>query len=163
MKENRKQGTQASGKNKFMSMFKLVEDGKLKSTYLLYAFSISFVFLVVYVVSYMLLLKPLDQWLTGRMSTFAINCIESILPALLGTVLCMLPQAVAKNKRLIPGAYVFLLIYAVALLGGILLIPDAQERSTFLTVYAMSIPAPVLLGNVCAFASLAWFDKKNRA
>jgi hypothetical protein len=146
----------------FMSVFELFEDGKMKSTFLLYAFCMSLLYIGIYFFAYMFLLKPIDSLLAGHgMSTLAINCIESAVPALAGTVICILPQFWTKNKRIIPGAFAFILLYAILALVAVLTVTDAEERHLFLNIFTLFIPVPVILGFVCSFASLAWFDKNR--
>lgn len=149
----------------FWEMFKLSRDGRLKSTFLLYAFALSFVYVAVYLVAYILLLEPIDSLLPAEMPRTLVNLIESVLPALVATGLCMLPFHTIQDKRIVPGAFAFVLLYALAVLIAIpFSFEDAGDRASFLRLYALFVPVPVLMG--CLASALAYvraMRKRRRA
>ena len=61
----------------------LTEEGKPKSTTLIYSFSLSLLFIVVLLVSYWLLLEPLENAFEGN-SVLLRNIMEYSVPALVG-------------------------------------------------------------------------------
>lgn len=139
--------------DKFWGMFLFTENGKIKSTLIVYSFSLSILFLAVYLLAFMLLIDPLEQLMVNMLAApvWLTNLVEGLVPALVGTALCCSLFFVFKDKRLVPVAYVWLCLYALILLIGMLVQLAMQDWSGFLQLYALCIPIPVLLGGVLSY------------
>lgn len=139
--------------DKFWGMFLFTENGKIKSTLIVYSFSLSLLFLAVYFLAFMLLIDPLHGLMEGTLGApvWAINLVEGLVPALLGTALCCSLFFVFKDKRLVPATYVWLCLYALILLIGMLVQLSLQDWSGFLQLYVLVIPVPVVLGQVVSY------------
>lgn len=146
MESNSDSKTKQKSKNgsKFWSMFSLTENGHLKSTTLMYAFAFSFLFVGIYAVMSFVLLGPLDTALKGKFSVQIINILESVIPAVVSTGLCMLFYLIVQNRKLIPIAFMLIFAYAIGILL-IILFSEESDRS-LLDIYFMFVPAPVLIG-----------------
>lgn len=135
----------------FWDFFRVAKDGKLKSTVIVYTFSMSIVFLAVYAAAYWLLTDPIEAWLSAR-SPLVRNLAESILPALVGTVPCCAVFYIAKNKSFVLYTYLWLVLYALAALVTMLvLLEDGESRLFFMSFFLLIVPAPVLLGTAAAY------------
>ena len=99
----------------FWSAFQMTENGKVKSTLLLYSFCLCWVYIAVYVACFAFLLDPLESLLSGA-PTALVCLVEALVPALVGTVICMLPWPLFQEKRLIPVSYIWMLLLAAACL-----------------------------------------------
>lgn len=132
----------------FWGAFQMVENGKVKSTLLLYSFCLCWVFIAVYGVLDFLLLGPLDG-LTAGLPVFAVNLIEALVPSAIGAAVCSLTWFLSRTeKRLLPAAYLWLLLLALACLVT-LLIYSSGERELQLMIlqfFAMLALPPLVLG-----------------
>lgn len=140
-------------------MFSLMENGHLKSTLLMYSFALSFVFLAIYVLMYFLLLQPLDALLAGHAETGIINLIESFVPSLLASLVCLLSFLIVREKKIIPIAFVFILIYALGILF-LILFGEGSDGS-LLHIFALFVPIPVLLGCVSSVGTYLLYVRKK--
>ena len=122
-------------------VFTLVEHGKLKSTLLLYSFSMAFLILALYAAAFLLLLRPLDGLVSGRMSAPMASWIEGLVPSLLGTGLCVLLQTRIREKRMMPLGFVWLWLMVLPTLAVLLWMLAPEDRA----VYLASIAAPMAL------------------
>lgn len=101
-------------KHSFWELFTMVENGKLKSTFMLYSFALALLFLAVYAAAFVLLvdvvhqfISPVSPWLSGVM--------ECLIPAFVSAVAAFLCQKVARDKRLAAAAYVWLAVALIAI------------------------------------------------
>ena len=128
----------------------LDENGRPKSATFLYAFLLSLAYIGVYVAAYLLLLDPLHAAFSG-FSTFWQNVLEYLIPALAGSVPCVLLIFAfrGENKRLVPCAYLFMAGILVLILLGELLLIDWSDARTEYTLFWMLLGLPLLLSVVC--------------
>lgn len=141
----RTQQVAAEKKHTFWDMFTLVENGKIKSTFLLYAFALSFVFLAAYGLSFVLLIDPIEHLFAG-VSPLLAGVLECILPSVLGTAICLLCQRAARNKALAPAAFAFL-VFAFLVLGGLTLcVLEIGEYGFFFTLFIQLAVVPLTMG-----------------
>jgi len=143
-------------KHSFWDMFTMVENGKLKSTFLMYSFALSFVFLAAYAAAFILLVDPIHGllapgglWLAGIM--------ECLIPALVGAAFSVLCQKIARDKRLAPAAYLWLALYSLVTLVIVLTAFDRADWSLLLSLLIQVIPLPLILGGGWTF----WIAKKH--
>ena len=99
----------------FWSAFQMTENGKVKSTLLLYSFCLCWVFIAVYASSFVLLLDPLDALVSGAPKV-VVYLVEALVPALVGTVVCALSWPLYKDKRLMLAAFIWIFLLAIACL-----------------------------------------------
>ena len=132
--------------DRFWGAFLFTENGKPKSSLMVYTFSLSFVFLAAYVLCYegaiRLLSVPLEtlpSWLS--------NLTISLCASAAGAALCCLPHLFFRDKRLVFGGHLWLLLYAVAVLVTMLiLLRGTDGTSAFLTVFGWFGAIPVAVG-----------------
>ena len=131
----------------FWSAFQMTENGRVKSTLMLYSFCLSWVYMAIYGVTFFLLLGPLDALLTGAPS-LAVMILESLIPAIVGSVICMLPWPLLKDKRIIPASYtwIFLLTMACLIAMLIMMSDEPEARMLFVQFFIQAVPAPILVG-----------------
>ncbi len=153
-------GRDRSKKKSFWELFTLTENGHLKSTALMYAFALSFLYIGIYVLAYMLLLGPLNVVLAPRFSVGVVNFLESVLPSLLATAVCMVPFFFIREKRIVPMAYAFILLYAVVVL--IVILMGAEKDDPLLSVYLLFVPAPAIIGCTVSAVSYILYARRSR-
>ena len=143
----------------------LDENGKPKSATFLYAFLLALLFAGVYVAAYLLLLDPLHEAFSG-IPTFLQNVLQYLVPALIGSVPCVLLIFLfrGENKRLVPCAYLFLAIMLVLIMLAELLLIDWSDAKTEYTLFWMLLGLPLLLSVVCGGvpAFLLWCHIRNK-
>lgn len=132
----------------FWSAFQMTENGKVKSTLLLYSFCLCWVFLAVYGLAYAFLTVPLHN-LTSGGPTAVENLVGALVPAVLGTAVCSLTWFLSKTeKRLMPAAYIWLFVLALACLITLLILLRGEGEAQLLVLqfFGMFVLTPVLLG-----------------
>ena len=136
---------------RLMEAFSLVENGRLKSTLLLYSFALAFVFLAIYAAAYLLLLAPLNSLMDGWMPVPMINWLEGLVPAALGTGVCLLMQLRLREGRLVPAAYVWLALMVLPTLLILLSMLEPVDRLTYLSIAAPMALLPLAMGMASSF------------
>ena len=131
----------------FWSAFQMTENGRVKSTLLLYSFCLCWVFIAVYAASFVFLLDPLDALVSGAPGIVA-HVVEAVVPALVGAVVCALPWPIIKDKRIIPASYTWIFLLSMACLIAMLVMmkDEPEARNLFLQFFVQAVPAPILLG-----------------
>ncbi len=131
----------------FWSAFQMTENGKVKSTLMLYSFCLCWVFIAVYAAAFFLLLDPLDALVSGAPG-IVVHVVEAVVPALVGAVVCALPWPLLKEKRILPASYTWMFLLSMACLIAMLVMmkDEPEARGLFLQFFVQAVPAPVLLG-----------------
>lgn len=142
----------ANKANSFWDAFLMTENGKVKSTLLIYSLFISFLYLAVYFAAFIFLLEPLHG-ITQGASFAVVRLVESLVPAVAGTAVCGCTWLAFTDKRLMPAAYGWLAAMAATCLITMLVLfgDDSGARMLFLEFFAMSVPAPLVLGGGLSF------------
>lgn len=148
-------------RRRFWDIFLLTENGKLKSSFLVYAFSLSLLFLVFYFLAYGLLLGPIEALVKDTLPVPWINLIESVVPAVVSTASCLLFFLISRDKRLVPAAFLFLFLYALFLLIAVSLALRPEDRSDFMQLYSMFVPVPLFFGCGSSIAIYLKYRKKQ--
>lgn len=164
LKQEERDRERAGKAERFWQAFQLTENGRVKSTLLLYSFFLSMVFLAVYFAAYLFLLEPLHT-VVGGAPTAVVHLVEALVPAVAGTAVCALTWLLPlEERRLMPAAYLWLLALALACLAAMLLMMqgDAQAQLLFLEFFVLSVPAPILLGGVLS-AFLYQREQRHRS
>ena len=147
----------------------LTEDGRPKSTVLLYSFALGFVFVAIYVLVFVFLTVPLsklfrdDQPTTWIVYIFGFpltwkSLIESVILGLLGSAVCCGLSLLIKERAIPAGAYIWLTVYLVIMLIAMIFIakdPDAESYNfqpevyrLFLFYIVLYVPAGLLSGTI---------------
>lgn len=146
----------------FWDMFRFTKDGKPKSSVIVNTFSLSILFLVIYAVAYFYLIDVIHNWLIES-PVWVTATAESIIPGIVGTIICMLFALLIKNKRLIFLAYCWLAFFAVIVLVMmvIMLWKETDAFILFLNFFALFVPVPLLFGGGISFLWMKDYQKKN--
>jgi hypothetical protein len=134
--------------DRFWGMFQLTENGRPKSTLLLYSFCLCWVFLAIYGIAFALLIDPLDSLLSGA-PVLVVNLVEALVPTVVSTAICSLSWFLSRTeKRLMPAAYLWMFVLALACLITLLILLRGEQgtQALVLQFFAMFILGPVLLG-----------------
>ncbi|NLA53572.1 MAG: hypothetical protein GX858_04350 [Clostridiales bacterium] len=146
--QNTKFPVQESRADRFWSMFLFTKNGRVKNPLIIYSFSISIVLLLIYGLSFWFLVDPIHH-LLGETSALTASLMESIVPPLASCALVCLMQKVSGNKRFIPAAHIWLLLYAMlTLVLMLVLLENVQDEKAFLSLFLKITAIPVLLGNL---------------
>ena len=136
-----------------LSAFRMTENGKVKSTLLLYSFFLCLAYIAVYALLFAVLIVPLND-LTSGASPAVTNLVGALVPALLGTAVCAVTWPLCKDRRLMPAAYLWLLALGAAcfLTLQLLLMGEGTAQLLVAQFFALFVLAPVVLG-----CGLSWF------
>lgn len=97
----------------FWSAFQMMENGRVKSTLMLYSFCLCWVFAAVHGAAIALLIDPLHALMAGT-PVFLENLVTALVPAALGTAICGLTWFLPGDKRKLPAAYLWLTLLMLA-------------------------------------------------
>lgn len=132
----------------FWSAFQMTENGKVKSTLLLYSFCLCWVFIAVYGALFAVLIDPIHA-MTAGMPLLVENLVSALVPAILGTGICSLAWFLPGDKRLLPASYLWLALLMLACLVTLLFYLRGEEyvsTALILQFFGMFVLSPVLLG-----------------
>ena len=141
----------------FKEFFRFTKDGKMKSGTVVYSVSYAALYLVVYSAAYYFLIdvlapisKGLPVWLSDLIGAFV--------PAVAGTLICMIPVLLISNKKPAFLGYVWLAAFALLFLAAMLILlwEDREALLLFLHLFIIMVPAPLILGG-----GSAWYIWKN--
>ena len=137
--------------DRFWGAFQFTENGKPKSSLLVYTFSLSILFAAVYFLCY----EGAIRLLTGPLSSLpaaAGNLIIALTASMAGAALCCLPHRFFRDRRLVFGGHLWLCLYALAvLIVMLILLGPAGGFVSFLTVFAWFVLPPVAVGTAASF------------
>lgn len=139
-------------KRKFWQNLLIMDSGDLKKLLSLSSLMLSFAILFVYIASYVLLMPLIDR-LIGSGPVFAVNLAESLLPPLIATSAVMLTWPLFRDKRVLPAAYLWLLLFSLIILIGVFirLHNDPDALRGFLYIFAWDALPSVIIGNIAAW------------
>ena len=134
----------------FWSAFQFTKDGKPKSSLVVYTFSLSILFALVYFLCYegsiRLLTAPL-----AALPAWAGNLAIALLASAAGAAVCCLPHRFFRDKRLVFGGHLWLCVYAAAVLVIMLAIMGFTEGfASFLVFFCWFILPPTAVGTVAS-------------
>lgn len=132
----------------FWSAFQMMENGKVKSTLMLYSFCLCWVFAAVYGAAIALLIGPLHALLAGA-PVFLENAVTALVPAVLGTAVCGLAWLLPGDKRKLPAAYLWLTLLMLACLIALLVLLGGERGAQILALqfFGMFVLVPLILGD----------------
>ena len=134
-------------KVEFKDFFRFTKDGKMKSGTFAYSITYAALILVVYGAAYYFMIDVLAP-LTKDLAPWLSNLIGAIVPALVGTLICLIPIELISNKKPFFLGYVWIAVFAlVFLIAMIILLKDDRDAlSIFLHLFVIMVPAPLLIG-----------------
>lgn len=131
----------------FWGAFQMTENGKVKSTILLYSFCLCWVLAALYGGCFALLTRPLDALLAGAgLSVPLVNVIEALVPAIAGTAVASLVWLLPGDKRLLPAGYLWLTLLMLACLIALVIMMGLESAGLILQFFGMFVLAPLVLG-----------------
>ena len=149
--EKEKQQKRQERADSFWRAFQFTENGKPKSSLIVYTFSLSVLFTAVYFLCY----EGAIRLLTGPLSAlpaWGSNLIIALTASAAGTALCCLPHRFFGDKRLVIGGHLWLCGYAAAVLAIMLcLLGFTEGFVSFLVFFAWFVQPPVAAGTAASF------------
>lgn len=138
-------------KRKFWQNLLIMDSGDLKKLLSLSSLMLSFVFLLVYIISYLLLMPLLDKIFHGPV--FVVNLIETLVPSLIATALIMVTWPVFRDKRVIPSAFLWLIFFSalIFIVTMVMLRDDAAAQRSFMSYFFWHVLPPLIIGNAAAW------------
>ncbi|MDR0841778.1 MAG: hypothetical protein LBN26_10435 [Christensenellaceae bacterium] len=130
----------------------LTPEGRPKSAKLLYSFCLSIVFMAVYGLCYWFLIGPLH---TAFAANHTVELLATaVIPGLCGSIVCGAFWFVFKDKSYPLTIYIWLIVYALAALAGMLFVigRDGEMLKAFFSFFAQLVPTGLLSG-----AALSWY------
>lgn len=123
----------------------LTEEGKPKSTLLIYSFSLSLLFIVVFLVSYWLLLEPLEMAFESS-AVWLRNIVEYTVPAVVGCIPCVgLSFAFREKLNMVPAAFAWMCVIVLIVLVTMLFMVDPADMATEYGLFMAIAGVPALL------------------
>ena len=153
-------GTLRQKLDRFWAALFLTEDGRPKSASMLYSFCLSLVFLTVYALLYGFLIDWLETQLASQ-SVPLRNLFESVVPGLAGTLVCCPLFFAFKDRRLVPAAYLWLIVYALVAVVTMLFLTSGEEFKIFLYFFGMFVPVGLVSGALASFLLLRRFNRRK--
>ena len=138
-------------------------NSKLKNTIVLKAFSLSFLFVLVFAVTYYLGGGVIsDLSLPERGGFLTVWGPVSII-AIVASLICCLPMIGLQDKILVPAGFLFLVIYYLIVLIVFLFSGDSADRPMIMQLVNLYFLPPVLFGNLIGWgAYLLWQRNRRR-
>ena len=132
----------------FWSAFQMMENGRVKSTLMLYSFCLCWVFAAVYGAAIALLIGPLHMLMAGS-PVFLENLVTALVPAVLGTAVCCLTWLLPGDKRKLPAAYLWLTLLMLACLIALLILLKGEQGAQILALqfFGVFVLVPLVLGD----------------
>lgn len=144
----------------FWGAFQMTENGRVKSTLLLYSFCLCWVLLLLYGGCFALLSGPLDAALAG-LPVALVNAVEALAPAAAGTAAASLAWLLPGDKRLLPAAYTWLTLLMLACLIALILMMGWESAGLILQFFGMFVLSPLALGLGASFLMYYRYQKKR--
>jgi hypothetical protein len=142
----------------FWNIFSFTKDGKIKSSFFVYAFSLSVLFASVYAVSYWFIPSLIDPFLAPRSVVLA-NIAESIIPALAASGAASLIQCLVSDKKLAALALAFVAAGSAFIIIFLLVITEADSRSDVVSFLLFYVPLPL---TALGFAAIIFFTRRRK-
>lgn len=141
----------------FWNAFRFTENGRPKSGFGVYTFSLSIVYVLVYGACFMAAIELLTHPLRN-LPAWAGNLIIALLASGVGAAICCLPHRFFGDKRLVFGGHLWLCAYAVAVLVIMLVLVGIEAYVDFLIPFGWFVLPPVAIGTAVS----AWLYSRSR-
>ncbi|MDR0389354.1 MAG: hypothetical protein LBH73_04745 [Spirochaetaceae bacterium] len=138
------------------------KDGKVKSTLFITAFSLSLCYAAVYIFCYIIsagLVAALAPFETG---SFLQKWLPPSLISIAGTLPCLIPLFILKDKKTALLAFVLLGLYGLCFIVFIMTQFRGRDQAVFLNLALIYLAAPAFWGNALAFACYGLFLRKKQ-
>ena len=123
----------------------LTEEGKPKSTTLIYSFSLSLLFVAILLVCYWLLLDPLENAFSES-PVIVRNIVEYLVPAIVGCLPCVALSFAFKEKmNVVPAAFTWVGIIALIMIISMIFMVDKSDWATEYALFMAIVGIPMLL------------------
>lgn len=139
-------------KRHFWQNFLTEDSGEIRKILTMSSFALSFLLLIIHFTAYILLMPLLEKIFGGGPRLIA-TLAEAVIPALIAVGAVMLCWPLFKDKRVLPAAYIWLLIFALVIFIGVVikLRNDPEARSMFVYVFSWDVIPSLLIGNFAAW------------
>ncbi len=139
-------------KIEFKDFFRFTKNGRMKSGTLVYSFSLAGLFLIVYGAVYYFLIDFLAP-LTESMPIWASDLVGAVVPAVAGTLICMLPVLLLSERKYALLAYLWLAVFSlVFLIAMIIQLKNEKDALLiFIRLYLIMVPASLITGSAAAW------------
>lgn len=160
LSEKERQARAKKKADSFWNIFLPTKDGKVKSTLIVNSFCFSVLCLAVYIVCYLLLIDVLHEVFAAHTPVWLNNLIGSVFPALIGTAACCSFHFLFREKKIIPAAYTWQLLYAIGAILYILIGLPQETRAFAVNLLVMVVPAPLISG--CALSAFLYLRHRKK-
>ena len=145
----KKKAQQEARADRFWSSFLFTENGKPKSSLWVYTFSLSIAFIAIYVLCYEGVIRLLSTPLAA-LPVWLGNGIQALVASAAGAAICCVPHRFFRDKRLVFGGHIWLMLYALAALITMLILLRGEREavSAFLIAFGWFVALPVALGTL---------------
>jgi len=148
LSQKEREERRANRAESFWEAFRFTENGKPKSSLIIYTFSLSLLFTGVYILCYEGAIRLLTEPLSS-LPAWASNLVIALLSSAVGCALCCLPHRFFGDKRLVFGGHLWLCGYAAAvLLIMLILIGPGEGFLSFLVFFCWFVLPPTALGTL---------------
>ena len=148
----------------FWGAFRMTENGRVKSTLLLYSFCLCWVLLALYGGCYALFNPWLDGLFQGSgLPVWLISLTETLVPSAVGTAAASLAWLLPGDKRLLPAAYLWLTLLLLASLIALIVMMGWESVGLILQFFGMFVLAPLTLGLGASLLAYYLIWKKRSA
>jgi len=137
-------------------------NSKLKNTIVLKSFALSFLFVLVYALSYYIgagIISGLT--LPERGGFFAVWGPVSLI-AIVASLICCLPMLGLKDKILVPAGFLFIIVYYLIILFIFLLSGSEADRPLIIQLVSLYALPPAVFGNLVGWGIyLLWCRRRK--
>ncbi|NLC33641.1 MAG: hypothetical protein GX781_10155, partial [Clostridiales bacterium] len=140
-------------------------NGKLKNVLIIKAFSLSFLFVIIIALGYLISAGFISERLPEDTADFIGVWGPSALIAIFATLLCSALMFVFEDKIIVPVAFLFVALYYFIIVIGTFLSYQADIRSAGVRLVNIYALPPALFGNLISwslFAGLARIKPKRK-
>lgn len=146
--------------DKFWGAFQMTENGRVKSTLLLYSFCLCWVLLALYGGCFALFSPWLDRLLQGA-PVGLINLVEALVPAAAGTAIASLAWLLPGDRRLLPASYIWLALLMLACLIALVIMMGWDSAGLILQFFGMFVLPSLALGLGASFLAYYLYWEKR--
>ena len=142
----------------------LTEEGKPKSTLLIYSFSLALLFIVLIMISYWVLLEPLENAFAAS-PVWVRNLVEYIVPAIAGCIPCVaLSFAFRERMNMVPAAFAWVALIALIAMVTMVFMVDPTDWGTEYKLFLAIVGIPMVVSAVLGItASQVVYRRRRRA
>ena len=146
LSEKEREARRQARADSFWGAFRFTENGRPKSGFGVYTFSLSIAYVLVYLGCYEGAIRLLTAPLSGA-PAWASNLVAALSASAVGALICCLPHRFFSDKRLVFGGHLWLCAYALAVLVIMLALLGFSEGYVgFLIFCGWFVLPPAALG-----------------